>query len=263
MLLNWLVEGLKWKLLIDPIHQLKDREVRSSIALGLCSNIIAPNRIGELAARLNHLPSEKRGRGLFINFFAASAQLLTTLLMGLWGITYLAEELPYFGFIDEKLFLTVACCISFLLLWLYFRSRLIGRLFHYRNRKKKSTNVGAIEISLMARARTLLLSGFRYLIFSVQFYFLLCSLGAELPFFRATALLAVIFLLNSFIPSNWISDLIGRTSITFFLSQQLGFDAVAGMLAISGLWLINLFLPSLFSLSYLKEVNWMRLLRIS
>ena len=260
-LFNWTLEAIKWSGLIDLIHPLNRNEVKASILLGLSANIIAPNRTGDLAARLKYIPSHKRWRALYLNFFSATSQLFVTLLAGLLGILLFATEFypitgGQYGLMSAAVF-----AISLLAAALYFRSNLLAKIYARLNPKLDEAQLLDVRINSKKRADVLLLSMGRYVIFCLQFLVLLYSFGAEISAIGAVSSLAILFFVQSFIPTNWITDLITKGSVIYFLFDWLSANPLIGMAAIIGLWVFNIFIPSLLGLIYLKDVNWLRMLK--
>lgn len=258
---NWAIEAYKWNALIKKIHKLSKRELISSIALGLCANILAPNRTGELAARLAHIPTNKKRSALYLNLFAASSQFLITILAGIWAMAYLLPQLGFFNgignpFVHLLTFSIVVACLT-----IFFKSRLLGKLL-MKKLHKRDQKAEMAEITLHQRIEVLSLSALRYLIFLMQFYLILLAIEAKLNFFDAFLILATSFLLNGFIPSNWLTEVVTKSSVIYFLSDLLQYDPVLTVSASVGLWIINLLIPSILSIYFLKDVDWMRLIRL-
>jgi len=261
MILNWTLEGLKWRFLIRKIHSIRNKEVISSISLGMCANILAPNRIGELAGRLNYLPLKKRRSALYLNLFGASSQLLITVLAGSLALNFMINDLEFIPPVWHQLILWFTIPFSLGSVLIFFRSRLINRLL--LKKLRMSTKPGqVVDIDFWSRFKVLLLSAFRYLIFLIQFYLLLQALGAMVSFIESSLILSISFLLNSFIPSNWLSEILNKGSVIYFFFDLMGHDPILAISASLGLWFINLLLPSILSLYFLKDINWMRLTRV-
>lgn len=257
-LANWSVEAFKWNSLVKRVHVLSDRELLSSIALGLCANILAPNRTGELAARLAHIPSRKRRAVLYLNLFGASSQLMVTFLGGLIGIAFIVTKIQV---LDE---LAVAMLLAIMLLFagasiaIFLRSRLL-RFLLLKRLRKRNDQVESVEIPLGSRLSVLSLSAIRYLIFLLQFYLLSLAFNANIDFLHASIILSSSFLINSFVPSNWITEVMTKGSVIYFCAALLGYDTIPLVSATVGLWVVNLMIPSALSIYFLKDVDWMRL----
>jgi hypothetical protein len=257
---NWAIEAYKWNALIKKIHRLSMRELISSIALGLCANILAPNRTGELAARLTHIPPNKRREGLYLNLFAASSQFLITILAGIWAATYLLPQLGFFNGIGNAFVYLFTFSIAIACLSIFFKSRLLGKLL-LKKLHKQDQNGEVVEIPMRQRIEVFSLSVLRYLIFLMQFYLILLAIEARVNFIDASLILAISFLLNGFIPSNWLTEVVTKSSVIYFISELLQYDPVLTVSASVGLWIINLLIPSSLSIYFLKDVDWMRLIR--
>ena len=259
-LANWGIEAYKWNFLIKKVHFLSDRELISSIGLGLCANILAPNRTGELAARLNHIPSDKRRPALYLNLFSASSQLLVTFLLGIFSIMILLPQLKLFNAIGNSLAYSCLLLLAAASLIIFFKSKLLKTLLLKKLRRHDKL-VESVDLDLNDRLKVLALSMLRYMIFVIQFYLILLALNARIQFIDATAMLAISFFVNSFIPSNWLTEVFSKGTAIYFLASFLNYDPLLAVTASFGLWLFNLFIPSSLSLYFLKDVNWLRLIR--
>ena len=82
MILNWTVEAVKWKFMIDKIEVVKTGRALEAVFSGLTFSFFTPNRIGEYAGRVFHLHSGKRLQATFITIIENGSQLIITMLMG-------------------------------------------------------------------------------------------------------------------------------------------------------------------------------------
>jgi hypothetical protein len=104
----------------------------------------------------------------------------------------------------------------------------------------------------------LLLSLARYIIFVLQFYFLLVFVDVEIPFSQGIYLIALMYLISTVVPTFAISEVTTRGSVSVML-----LGAVAGNpLQITGayflLWLINLALPALIGSIFVLRIRFFR-----
>lgn len=255
-ILNWSLEGAKWNFLIRLIHYLSLKKIIASIFFGLAANIVAPNRTGELAARLKYIPKKKRINALYLNFFSASSQLYITILAGLVSAFYLSSSVLSTFELNSNYFLIGLCTFTLLSGWLFVKSTILARIFAYFNRSKIAASSDFVEVRIRDRVKVFAYSSIRYLVFCLQFFLILKSLGADISFVDSTSRLALIFLVNSIIPSNWITELITKGSVTFFVFQLTALDPMIPLVAITSLWFINIFIPSLLGIYFLKDINW-------
>lgn len=256
--LNWFIEGIKWERLIRKIHYLGYQQVIASILLGLSANIIAPNRTGDLAARLRYIPKEKRWNGIYINFFSGSSQLLITFLVGLFSLAYFSNYLELLNSIAPSAVNALIFFLSLFSIFLFFQSNLLMRIFKYAHKKIQEEELKIVQISPFLKGLTFFFSVLRYLIFTLQFYLILLLLNSGISWQESSMALALIFFVNSFIPSNWLTDILSKGAISFFVFQLIGAEPLLGVTATFVLWFFNICIPSLMGLYFLKDINWVK-----
>lgn len=102
--------------------------------------------------------------------------------------------------------------------------------------------------------KTLLLSAFRYLVFSFQFFFLLLIFEIDLDLKIAIGTIFTMYFLASIIPTIHFLDVAIKGSVALFLFGQLGVDDWKIAAIISVMWVFNLVFPlivgSVFVLNY-------------
>jgi len=99
----------------------------------------------------------------------------------------------------------------------------------------------------------ILLSAFRFLVFSIQLFILFRAFSVELPFIHGMIIIGVIFFAITMIPTVAITELGIRGSVSLFLIGiyygspfEMPASTVMGVVAAStSLWFINLALPAL------------------
>lgn len=256
MVFNWTMEIIKWNLLIKRIQALTVKQLIESLNLGILLSLITPNRIGELGGRQLYIKKENRVTSLYIQSFGAISQLTVTLVFGLLALIFLSNtnqaeyNLPQFN----SLF--ISCLIVFIVIFFLFSNQL-GRFVFYLKRKitKKPEAKKFMKISKTDRLKIFSLSVVRYLVFCSQFimlYFIFEKEVSELVFWS----LALTYLITAVIPTAWISDLLVRTSVIFYVFNLFLLNGKFAMIASMLLWCINLMIPALFGLLSLNKVNW-------
>lgn len=255
-ILNWMLEAIKWSQLIKKVQFLSATQLGISICLGISANLLAPNRTGDLLGRMRFIPFSKKWEALYINFFNAMGQLLITLIAGLLTLMI---HLELFISVSSDLKMFYSILILSLItaaIFIYLFSNVLLRIYAGWNKGVNHTN---IQISAKERLQTLLLSLGRYLVFVGQFFLLLTGLGAEINLLESFYVLSLIFFLNSFVPSNWLLELASKGSIAYFIFDLFGYDPLAGVAAAVLLWLVNLLLPTLIGILYLKDIDWLNI----
>jgi hypothetical protein len=115
-------------------------------------------------------------------------------------------------------------------------------------------------------ATVMLLSLFRYLVFSTQFYLLLRLFGVSIPYFNALVLIALIYFIMAIIPTVALTELGIRGSVSLYifglyfahLIPLTGVNNMGVFAASTLLWFINLGLPALIGTIFVFQLQFFR-----
>lgn len=240
--MNWILEILKWRHLVSSFKEISFLEAMEQSLGSLTASIFTPNRIGEYGAKALYFPKENTKQVLLLNFIGNSSQMFITVCFGLIGI--LLQKIPILKFQIPIL----GVIISIILFLLYFRNiEIYG--FSIKKLVRKISS-----FSLKFHLKTLLLSAFRYLVFSFQFFFLLLIFEIDLDLKIAIGTIFTMYFLASIIPTIHFLDVAIKGSVALFLFGQLGVDDWKIAAIISVMWFFNLVFPlivgSVFVLNY-------------
>lgn len=247
MMLNWTVEAIKWKYMIDKIEIVKTGRALEAVFSGLTFSFFTPNRIGEYAGRVFHLHTGKRLQATFITIIENISQLMITLITGsIACMIYLKGymEISPWIFILIR-FLLFAFCVFCLLL--YFNIGLLEKIFQrfrLTEHWKQILHVFSLYSNLDL-LKVLSLSLLRYLIFSLQFYILLRVYGCSFGFFPGLLMISMTFFVMSIVPTFTIAELGVRGAVSAYFFGKLTIDVLPVLNATFSLWLINLAIPAL------------------
>jgi uncharacterized membrane protein YbhN (UPF0104 family) len=268
MLVNWGTEARKWSLLIGKIEKVgPGRSIRAVLA-GVAVSSFTPNRVGDYFGRVFILEKANRIEGVFITILGSMSQLLVTFLAGtscifLFFLGYHETLLGYFNvpahlytwFLWGGGLLILGLDILFVLLFLNISllSALAGRLSGRIPERINSYIRVLSAYSSRELMVIILLSAFRFFIFSLQMYLLLRAFAVDIPFMPGMIIVGVIFFAITMIPTVAIAELGIRGSVSLFLiGIWLGMPAgmpaetsIGIVAASTGLWLINLAIPAL------------------
>ncbi|MFO8087685.1 MAG: lysylphosphatidylglycerol synthase transmembrane domain-containing protein [Bacteroidales bacterium] len=275
MFLNWGTESLKWQFLIRKNEKISYLESIKGVFSGVTISSMTPNRVGEYLGRVFILKKTHPLRGILITIVGSISQLLVTITLGSVSLLYLLILFP------EKLnlhnpYIQISSIVIVLLIWfllagLYFNLRIISTLTTYLTRRWPKIKRFANVFSLYSRhdlLKVFLFSALRYMIFSLQFYFLLRIFHLDFNLFYGFLAVSLIFLGITVIPSIALAEVGIRGSVAVFvvnlfvdiipLSASEGYQF--NIIAVSTLlWIINIVIPSIlgsgfiFSLSFFKS----------
>ena len=249
---NWGLEARKWQLLIGVVQPMRFITAFKSVLCGVTLSLNTPNRMGEYAGRVLFVKEGSRLRAVSLSIAGSAAQLIITVVMGCCGLAFLyftkqETELPLgLSFFWLQLFLYGSFFASLLLLFFFFRLSWLVRLLErlpYAERFIKYINV-LENFDAKVLLRLLSLSLFRYLVFVLQYIFMLQLMQVEQNYWQSFWLVSVLFWILAIIPSIAVAELGIRGTIAktlFAYSNNL-----VGILAVTfSIWLFNLFIPAL------------------
>lgn len=239
MPLNWILEAIKWKLLVKKKHTITIGEAMKGVLSGLTLGFVTPHALGDYAGRIFQLRNDKRGEMVGSVWLGKVLQMTVTSAFGLFGVLTFNK----YGGVEFSLWrwlLITGVFVIFFIVLAMVALKVKNRLFKWvRFSFRIILSYTRDEIISL-----LLIAIIRYLVFSMQFILLLMALNIELPLHKLFAGVSWVFLFKSIIPSfNFMSDLGIRelSALTFFDVFNVSQSAiVTGSLLI---WTINILFP--------------------
>ncbi|MCK5764806.1 MAG: flippase-like domain-containing protein [Bacteroidales bacterium] len=281
MILNWGTEAFKWKLLIHKIEKISWVKSLEAVFSGVAVSSFTPNRVGDYFGRVFILEKANRIEGVFITILGSMSQLLVTFLAGTSCIFFLflghhetlltyfnipAHLYTYFLWGGGVLILGLDTLFVLLFLNISLLSSLAGKFKGKVLEKITSYILVLSAYTVRELIGIILLSAFRFIVFSVQLFILLRIFSVELPFFPGMVIIGVIFFAITMIPTVAIAELGIRGSVSLFIiGIYLGnpFDMPPGIAlgivaASTSLWIINLAIPALIGAIFVFNLKFFR-----
>lgn len=258
MILNWSIEALKWKLLVSKMQRISFIDALKGVWCGVTIGTFTPNRIGEFGGRILFLRERNQVKGIIVTLLGSFGQITTTLITGLSSLILFIlfinpfqiphQYLPPPEFLIWILPILFSLLIACLLL-LYFNVGLIesisSRVPFLKRMRSYLSIIG--QFGYFDLIKLLGLSMLRFGVFTFQFYLLLRAFQVPVPFFAGLMIIALIFFVQTIIPSFTLTEIGVRGQVSVYL---IGF-IVSGDYALRiidasvSLWLVNLILPAL------------------
>lgn len=263
MFFQWILEAKKWQLLLAQVSSISLKKALVAIFSGIAFSIATPNRMGEFAGRILHLPANARFQGTSFTFIGNFAQLIVTLICGGFSLFFLDERISnMLGtrlLRDVFLMLKIATPVIVLLsLMIYFKLGIIfTKLFSHRFFNKVSKKLASLKnIPLPVLGTVLVLSFARFLIFIVQYFLLFIFIGVNVSFFDVVICISVLFLLLSAIPTIAFLELGIRWQVALVLFDHVTNNKLGVSLTIAAIWFINLILPAFLGTFTTIKFKW-------
>lgn len=238
---NWFLEVFKWKALVSTIKNITFFEAFEQSFSSLTISLITPNRIGEYGAKAIFFEKQFQKKIVGLNFVGNTAQLCTTILFGIIGVSYFFLN---FKINLPKLNLQYVLIFSGIIALLFLFRKQFRFLKIKKHLEKFYTFLKGLPNSIYSK--TLLFSIARYLVFSHQFYFLLCLFGVETAYFILISIIFCMYFFASFIPSLSIFDWAIKGSIAVWLFSFIGLNELTIITVTTFMWILNFAIPAIF-----------------
>lgn len=267
MPVNWIVENLKWRVLLKEIETLSFLQSQAAIFAGVTFSIFTPNRVGEYGGRILFVKAENNWKAVIATLVGSYSQLLAILSFGVLGFGLYMSA--YFELektlLRSVLFLSIAL-VAVLLFCFYNISLLIpfARKLPFANRLRGlARNVNVLQsYDNVTLSKALFYAILRYLIYTLQYYLILKYFAIDVGLLEGLAGIATIYLFQTSIPLPPLMGLIARGNLAVLIWTNFSDDQLGILAATFILWIINLILPALVGSLFISNVNIARSLGI-
>jgi MFS family permease len=225
------------------------------------------NGLGESAGRSIYLEEGNRLRGVVISFVGSMSQIVVTFVMGILALIYLRlyildsthqlEGLSVF-WVDSLIYSITAGITFFILLyfrlsWLIQLLEKIPLIARYKFFVQKLEDFHWKELT-----KILIFSVCRYVIYVVQYILLFHVFEVNIYWMDAAALICVMFLVLSIVPSITLAELGFRGKLSIGLFGLLSSNMVGIIATAAGIWIINLIIPAIAGSLFLLGIRLFR-----
>ena len=249
---NWGLEAWKWQLLMKALQPMSFITAFKSVLCGVTFSLNTPNRIGEYGGRIIFVNEGNRLKAISLSVVAGIAQLIITMLMGCFGLAYILFTIDEAGSLIGipvfwvSVFFYASIFATSIFVLCFFRLGLLLRLlkkFPYANRFLKYINV-LETFDAKFLLRLLSISFLRYVVFVLQYIFMLQVLQVEQNVWTGFWIITIMFWILAIIPSIAIAELGIRGTVAKTLFSYSS-NTIGILTATFGIWFVNLFIPAL------------------
>lgn len=249
MTINWWLEVIKWKKLLDTNIEISWRTAIKAVLSGTTIGVFSPNRMGEFVGRVLALKPEQRIKGSLLSAVNGLSQSLATFTFGVFGLLILVEQFAVIplGFVGTKvlqLTLVITVVLAFVL---YLRTNMLVKIPLLWNALGKYRQYFEVFTAVDARLLKQLynLSMVRFLTFILQ-YVVVFSLLLPSPDLLQVLVGSVLTLFSStLVPFLPIPDILIRESMALSYFELYDFEPIVVSAVVLIVWLINVALPAL------------------
>jgi hypothetical protein len=260
MIVNWVLESLKWRFLARKLAPLTTWQAIESVFCGLNWAIFTPNRFGEYGGRVMYLPNRRRIHGVFAMAVGAFAQNMVTNVLGGIGMAWF-----FISFIFKSPWLiagTVALNLGFMAIMLvaYFKIRWIvkwlDRVKFLSKFRRFFDVMGRYDVDELLKI--MWFSAARFFVFTSQYILIMHLLTPDLGILPMLLTLFVFFFVQSAMPSQDIIDIGVRsfTASTLFgyIAHQHG-DQIAIVASVSLIYVVNIVIPAILGSIFVLNIK--------
>lgn len=263
MLLNWLLESYKWRLLLAGIESISMWRSLKAIFSGTTIALFTPNRVGEYAGRIFHLQKADRIDAALLTIVGSYAQLVVTLVTGILAtLLFIPRHLGLGPVTPMQYNLVVIFGFLFcgFLILLFLNTRLLSVILNWLPIPEKYHHY--TEVFKYHPPKTLwkiLGASFgRYAIFTYQFFILLGLFHVDIDYVEAMLMISMTYFVMTAIPTIAVTELSVRGSVAVYFIGMVSTNVSGIFTASSMLWLINLAIPALFGVVFIFDLRFFR-----
>lgn len=247
MLLNWSIEAIKWKYLIDRLHPISWLEAIEGILFGVTFSMFTPSRIGEFGGRVFALNTERK-EAIVSTIIGSLAQIVVNLSIGAFGlllyVLLIDKTDTYFAAAFIFIYILMVIAVHFC----YYNIDVVSTKFsHFPLLDKAARYLHIIDLySTKDLLKLEVYSILRYIIYCVQFVLLLSFFGIHIPFMTAMMVVAAIFFVQTINPINIaLVDFGFRNNVAAFFLIPFVQNPITIIATTVTLWFINLIIPAI------------------
>jgi hypothetical protein len=251
MPLNWWTEWRKWTLSLEctDVNSEKSTNFQSFLA-GMITGMLTPNMLGNFIGRVLYYERKYRIHLTLLTFIGSMSQFVITMFVGAMGIILL-QKMPVTNDLGVLTYIIISMT-SLAFLFFYFRLEWLLKFM------RKRTFVDGL-LSILAkyknlRLRMLFLALIRHIVFTLQFACVLYAFGIEINAIRILWIWQFYFWIT-LAPSLFLGKLGVRESVAIWVFTAAGIAEVSVLLSAFSIWVMNLFVPTVLSLVFLKRAK--------
>ncbi len=256
MPLNWLLETIKWRSILQVFQSTSFRDCWRSVLAGISVSLATPNRIGEYGGRLLVRPVNETRVVVLSTLVGSLSQWLVFLFIG-WPalIYYLGMEWQWQASSSWILALIGPAIVLIGLLAWPIRIELD---FLMRSRYGRWLRLQLQPLRQIKRKHLLVATNWalcRYLVYVLQYYCLLQFFGLNLPLWLGLSGISAIFFIQAGIPLPPAWGVVTRAELALLMWGAIATHPIVLVGASLSLFVINLVVPALLGTWWIVKMN--------
>jgi len=261
MPLNWLIESIKWRAMMNNYREISLATAYKSILCGVTCGLITPARVGDFLGRLLVIDAGLKKQSVYASFICSLSQNIATLIIGLIACVYFISNIHNFTLASKYIIITNVLIISVGLILYYFHRAILSYFSSTNLYRKHLGFLDSYVVNINVYHKVLLLAIFRLVVYASQYLLVLLFIGISSSMWYNIVAVCTIFLIQSTIPLPPLMGLLARGEIAVIILGLLGYSTITALLAAGLLWVINLICPALLGLIHILKLNLWRSIR--
>ncbi len=264
MIANWGIEAKKWQILVRPVEKLNLFRAFRAVLSGLSLSLFLPNGIGEYTGRIVYMQEGNRLRSVALTIVGSISQVLVTFIAGIAGLIYLRhytwphsaqfEGLSLF-WMDGIMYMIILGTLFLLLIyyklsWLTSVIEKVPFIYKYKYLIESIEDFHPKELT-----KILLLSVTRFCVFVIQYLLLLHIFNVQVFWLDGVFTTCVLFLVLAILPTIPLADVGLRGEAGLQLFGIISVNTLGIVATATGIWLVNLIIPSIFGSLFMLGVR--------
>lgn len=244
MPLNWVLETVKWKILLQSKQSFG--KLLKGVIAGITTGFVTPSRTGEFLGRVMYLDESEPVRAFLLSSMGGIAQTVVTLIAGVFFVAIWNSDPLYIG-------LTTGVGAIFILA--FFRFDAINRaLAGIPFLKDFNLFIPEEEFpSVLLQFKVLLFSFVRYSIYLLQYVLVFLFFGVSDNFYALVVHTGAFLVALTFSPLLPFLDFSYREGVALYVFNNFSTNTIGILSAVSLVWLLNLVLPAVIGYFFILK----------
>lgn len=226
--LNYLMESIKWKLVLAELSPTSIMKSYKSVLVGQAFAFFTPARSGDYVGRILFLEAGNKLKGLAQMAWASYAQLLVTLFFGSIGLFYNLPFLPWLKWVGP-----IIAAAAFII------------YFHTAQFTGWLKKLSLLQIKTTLKGQLVLFAFFKYCVFILQYTWVVKIFNIPIGILDLWVALSVLFFCLSLIPSIAITDVVIRGQLIVLLLSPFYDNSLMLICVSTIIWVVNFLLPAI------------------
>ena len=244
--LNWLLEAIKWRMLVKNIQPVSFKTSTKAVLAGVSTGFFTPNRVGEVVGRMAFMNAGNRKPAFTLSILNSLTQNLVIIVCGVPSAILFFIVTQKSIDTETARYLLLAIGAMFTLALLSFGLPRLSRFITTKMSDQISVFVSSlVDYRFVDLLRITFVSLMRYIVFCIQLFLMLRFFDVRPEFWQALIGISASYLFITFTPSVAFSEAAVRSSFAVLFIGAFSNNVVGIALAGVLIWMVNSVVPML------------------